>query len=127
LLSDIFYLPWSNGQTAKETLDCIRSVIQEPGISGEAEKAEFNRSIEAIQSLFKKLTELKNRELFATFNRQLWEIKEEVQLHQAYLNAENRSEFESGDHLPGTFRGGFSRELQGLIGMSDSGRFFPRG
>jgi protein O-GlcNAcase/histone acetyltransferase len=126
LLGDIFYLPHRQGRAAEEIITAARQLTApSPRNRGEVE-SRFLRYAERVESVFVKLTELKNRELFYTFNRQWWEIREEMQLLKRFLlwrrgAGAGGAAFYSPEHLPGTFRGGLVHRLQGLLTMAPDG------
>jgi protein O-GlcNAcase/histone acetyltransferase len=128
LFASIFYLPFAQGPLAEEMVRDVTRVIREnPSDWGDA-PVRFEQWRERIQTISVKLTELKNRDLFYTFNRQWWEIREEFELLARFVAQRESSGPESvlpksPEHLPGTYRGGVIRELQGLLSMSEEGRF----
>ena len=77
LFSSIYYLPFELGATAQKMLDDVSVLIQEPQSQWGDQESRFHDWRRQIQSISVKLTELKNRDLFYTFNRQWWEIREE--------------------------------------------------
>ena len=128
LFASIFYLPFSQGALAEEMIrDVTRVIREDPSGWGDA-LLRFEQWRERIQSISVKLTELKNRDLFYTFNRQWWEIREEFELLARFV-AERESSSpgsvlsKSPEHLLGTYRGGVIRELQGLLSMGEDGSF----
>ena len=128
LFASIFYLPFSQGPLAEEMMKDVTEVIRGNSSNWGDAPIRFEQWRERIQSISVKLTELKNRDLFYTFNRQWWEIREEFELLARFV-AERTSSgpgsvlAKSPEHLPGTYRGGVIRELQGLLSMNEEGHF----
>jgi len=83
-----------------------------------------------VQDLFERLTELRDRDLFYTWSRRVWDLKEELQLVDEFLREKKmgRSDaqtFRSETHLPGTYRGGLVARLQRLLRVDRQGGFHP--
>ncbi len=128
LFSSIYYLPFELGATAQKMLDDVSVLIQEPQSQWGDQESRFHDWRELIQSISVKLTELKNRDLFYTFNRQWWEIREEFELLARFIAHKKESGEgvplpSSPEHLLGTYRGGAIHQLQGLLSMGSSGQF----
>jgi hypothetical protein len=76
------------------------------------------------------MTELRQRPLFYALSRRIWELREELDLLERYIefksrrgpaNAACRSDF----HLPGTYRGGMVPRLQRLLVQQPDGTLAP--
>ncbi|MEM7386730.1 MAG: beta-N-acetylglucosaminidase domain-containing protein [Verrucomicrobiota bacterium] len=124
LLADIFFLPDEHGRQATALLDTIALIFSlSPDQWGQGyEKFQTIRS--RVESIAVKLTELKNRDLFYTFNRQWWDLREELQLLDQYFAWKitgTDDAFTPPDHLPHTFRGGMLAAVQGFLRMKDDG------
>jgi hypothetical protein len=77
-----------------------------------------------------RMTELRQRGLFYALSRRLWELREELDLLDRYIEFEfadpqNHTAFTSDFHQPGTYRGGFVPRLQSLLGQEPHGAFVP--
>jgi hypothetical protein len=77
-----------------------------------------------------RLTELRDRSLFHALYRRVWELREELDLLDRYvefISREIQSEtgFSSDFHLPGTYRGGMVATLQRLLEQLPDGTFLP--
>jgi len=64
-----------------------------------------------------RMTELKHRPLFYALSRRIWELREELDLLERYVEFKSKpgqanSQFGSDFHLPGTYRGGLVARLQ---------------
>lgn len=128
LLGDACYLPHQTGPEAKYLADLIEWLVhQPPAVWGESYDR-FRALNQRVQSLFEQLTELKQRDLFYAWSRRVWELKEELQLFDAWLTAKRAQPdapagYPSDGHLPGTYRGGLVAFLQTQLAMDTSGRF----
>ena len=128
LFASLYYLPFSLGPVAVEMFDDLTFLFREEAAGWGERQARFERWRQLIKSISVKLTELKNRELFYTFNRQWWEIREEFDL-LAHFFAHKKSAGtsvpmpRSPEHLPGTYRGGAIHQLQSLLTMGNDGSF----
>jgi hypothetical protein len=75
--------------------------------------------VSRLKEFCARLAELKNRKLFYALSRRAWELREEMDLLERYLNGDRSSDF----HLPGTFRGGFVARIQKLLRQKKDGSF----
>lgn len=130
LLVDCFYLPHEDGPEANRLYDLARQLIATPP-SEWGDRAEALLSLSArVKGVFVKLTELRRRELFYALGRRVWELREELELLEAFVRArraqpDGPADFASESHLPGTFRGGLVTRLQRLLVQGADGRFRP--
>jgi protein O-GlcNAcase / histone acetyltransferase len=128
LLGDAYYLPHETGPEAERMVALLGWLVrEEPAAWGDAFD-QFLGINRRVQSLFQRLTELRHRELFYAWSRRAWELKEELQLFEAWLTARRahphtREGYGSEDHLPGTYRGGLVARLQQFLMLNDAGRF----
>jgi protein O-GlcNAcase / histone acetyltransferase len=127
LLADCFYLPHEDGPQAEALLGLIDRLIDTPvdqwGDSYDAFKSINHR----IQSLFDRLTELRDRELFDAWSRRAWALKEELLVIDAALSQKKAGRnlaagIELESYLPGTFRGGILARLEGFLRIDGEGR-----
>lgn len=131
LLADCFYLPHAEGPAAQRLLDVIEHLLAQPVDSfGDAYETFFAQN-RRIQSLFDRLTELRDRELFHAWSRHGWNLKEEMQvigaaLAQKKAGCDITAGFELGTHLPGTYRGGLIAKLERFLHMDAQGMIRPR-
>lgn len=128
LFASLFYAPFQLGSLARQMIQDVSALVhQTPDEWGDLWER-FQRWRELVQSISIKLTELHNRDLFYSFNRQWWEIREEFDLLTRFLKEKQQQRAEvslprSPEHLPGTYRGGAIRTLQGLLNMHPDGSF----
>jgi hypothetical protein len=76
------------------------------------------------------MTELRQRPLFYALSRRIWELREELDLLERYVEFKSRGEpanaaFRSDFHLPGTYRGGMVPRLQRLLVQQPDETFTP--
>ena len=90
----------------------------------------FRRQAARLREFCVRLTELRHRPLFYALSRRAWELREELDLLDRYVEFESgggsadaacRSDF----HLPGTYRGGMVARLQRLLDQRPDGAFAP--
>ena len=128
LLASLYYLPFADGPDASRLLSDLRSIVQNGTEASHTARSRFDEWRQRIHSIALKLTELENRDLFYTFNRQWWEIREEMDLIARFLDHRQAHPGEailprSPEHLPGTYRGGAIRVMQSLLEMNADGSF----
>jgi protein O-GlcNAcase/histone acetyltransferase len=127
LLADCFYLPHEDGATAHDMLAVIEQLLMEPPANWGDAYDRFLRLNTRIQSLFDRLTELRDRELFEAWSRRVWELKEELLVLDAALGKKKAGHdlskgIELEICLPGTFRGGILAKLERFLDMDREGR-----
>ena len=104
----------------------VNRLLAEPIESWGNAYAEFSDVYARIQTLFDRLTELRDRELFDAWSRHAWELKEELQIIDAALVQKKAGRdivegIELENCLPGTFRGGILARLQHFLTMDAQG------
>ena len=131
LLCDAYYLPHEYGLLAEQLFDDVRCIVTQPsGDWGERQDRLRKRILQVVE-LARKLTEVHRRELFYAFNRQVWELREELEMIEQYMDWKLAGgdsvakSFHSGNYLPGTYRGGLVRRLQQLISFRLDGELIP--
>ncbi len=71
------------------------------------------------------MTELRDRRLFHALSRRVWELREELDLLDRYVEQKSGvgsdKPLSSDSHLAGTFRGGMVARLQGLLTQRPDG------
>lgn len=126
LLADCFYLPHSEGPEAERLLMLVDSLLTEPIKRWGNAYSQFLDLFARIQTLFDRLTELRDRELFDAWSRYAWELKEELHIINAALVQKKAGRdaaegIELENYLPGTFRGGILARLQYFLTMDAQG------
>ncbi len=129
LLGEIFYLPHEDGAAARQLLEDANIIAGSAPDQWGGSGIRVRDLFQLVERIAEKLTELKNRDLFYTFNRQWWELREELQLLTQYMDWRQHEgvakDFHPPDHLPGTFRGGVVARLQQCLTMASSGAVHP--
>jgi protein O-GlcNAcase/histone acetyltransferase len=131
LLGDCHYLPHEEGPGAETLLARARRLLEaDPAEWTEADITAFNRESSRLRVLCGQLTELRNRPLFHALGRRLWDLREELDLLEKYVDSQFRGStrgapFRSDFHLPKTFRGGTVARLQALLAPGPDGIFKP--
>jgi hypothetical protein len=132
LLGDCYYLPHEEGPEAEQLHALVDRLVHSAPASWGEDWSRFQQLNRRVQSIFERLTELRRRELFYAWSRRAWELKEELQLFEAWLSARSAQPdaeplFVSEGHLPATYRGGIVARLQRLLEMDERGMFRPAG
>ena len=127
LLADCFYLPHAEGPAVQTLLFTIDRLLSEPVENWGGAYSRFLELNAQIQSLFERLTELRDRELFNAWCRRAWELKEELQIIDAAVaqkkaGREISAGVELENYLPGTFRGGILAKLRRFLTMDPDGK-----
>jgi protein O-GlcNAcase/histone acetyltransferase len=130
LFGDCYYLPYEEGPEAEALFERTRNLLaMNPADWGE-EVAGFRQQAGRLREFCIRLTELRLRPLFYALSRRIWELREELDLLERYVefkskdgsaNAACHSDF----HLPGTHRGGMVPRLQRLLAQQPDGTFEP--
>jgi hypothetical protein len=76
------------------------------------------------------MTELRQRPLFYALSRRIWELREELDLLERFVEVKSRGgpanvACRSDFHLPGTYRGGMVPRLQRLLVQQPDGTLAP--
>lgn len=126
LLAECFYLPHSVGPGAERLLNLIDHLLTKPVDDWGDAYAEFSDMFARIQTLFDRLTELRDRELFDAWSRYGWELKEELQVidmvvAQIKAGGDALQGVKLENFLPGTFRGGILTRLRHFLTMDARG------
>lgn len=125
---DYFYLPYHDGPDAERLMAQFRDLLsQHPSQWGER-AAHFRAHAARLRNFCAHLTELKDRALFAALHRRAWELREEMDLLDRFVEFKSQpgnadAAFTSDFHLPGTYRGGFVARLQQLFPQKPDGTF----
>jgi protein O-GlcNAcase/histone acetyltransferase len=130
LFCDCYYLPYEDGPEAEALYARAHALLsKDPAEWGDA-AAEFRRRAAGLKDLCVRMTELCQRPLFHALCRRVWELREELDLLERYVEARAGAggadvPFRSDHHQPGTFRGGLVARLQRLLVQHADGSFAP--
>ncbi len=137
LLVELFYQPFRCGPEVERLLATARELLAEPrpdttAATWQAGHAALTALRDRIRSLFNRMTELENRDLFYTFHPYLWEAREEVTHLVTYLDwlAEqppSEADFPSEARIYNFYRRGFTVAVQELLRRGPDGRYSHAG
>ena len=130
LFFDCYYLPHEEGPDAEALYQEVRSLLtRDPAVWTGEEINSFRQQSTRLRELCIRLTELRDRPLFYALSRRIWELREELDLLEQYIERQRvgkRSDIPSlTSHLPGTYRGGMVARLQRLLAQQSDGTFAP--
>jgi protein O-GlcNAcase/histone acetyltransferase len=130
LFGDCYYLPHEEGPEAEALFECVRSLLASTPAEWGEEVTAFRHQAARLREFCVCMTALRQRPLFYALSRRIWELREELDLLERYVEFESeggpasaagRSDF----HLPGTYRGGMVARLQRLLVQQPDGTFAP--
>jgi len=130
LFGDCYYLPYEEGPEAESLFERARSLLAEnPANWGEKAPA-FRQQATRLRQFCARMTELQHRPLFYALSRRIWELREEFDLLERYVELKSRpgqsnATFSSDFLFPGTYRGGMVPRLQRLFVHQSDGTFAP--
>ena len=130
LFFDCYYLPHEEGPEAEALYQLAHSLLARNPEAWNVEEVEsFRRQSTRLRELCIRLTEVRHRPLFYALSRRIWELREELDLLEQFIerNREGkRANIPSlTSHLPGTYRGGMVARLQRLLVPQADGTFTP--
>ena len=127
LFGDCYYLPHEEGREAVALCESARSLLAQPRAGWGHEAAILRRQASRLRDFCARMTELGDRRLFHALSRRAWELREEIDLLDRYLEQKSDdgsdSPVSSDSHLLGTYRGGMVARLQGLLTQRPDGTF----
>jgi len=126
LFGDCYYLPHEEGPEAEALYQRAKNLLaRNPAEWGE-DAAAFRRQAARLREFCVRMTELRHRPLFYALSRRIWELREELDLLERYVDFKSKggsvdaaccSDF----HLLGTYRGGMVPRLQRLLVQQPDG------
>lgn len=124
-LTDCYYLPFSEGETAIAFADLVDRLLDANNEHWDADRKQLERYNERVSRLSEQLTQLDDRELFYAWSRRIWELREDLDLLVQFFKQQQAgavpARVKSEHHLPGTYRGGFVAKLQQKLFMKPTG------
>jgi protein O-GlcNAcase/histone acetyltransferase len=130
LFGDCYYLPYEEGPEAEALFALTRDLLaRDPAEWGEEVKA-FQHQAARLREFCVRMTELRQRPLFYALSRRIWELREELDLLERYVEFKSKggaanAVCRSDSHLPGTYRGGIVPRLQRLLVQQPDGTLAP--
>lgn len=131
LLGDLCYLFCEHGTRAEAVLRRAQKMLETPPEQWGNSLGQLETTVQEVQSLFRKLTLLENRDLLYAVYAYLWELEHELRYLVRYLKWVEQGK--PGDHfaqpeqVTNTFRGGLSAAIGRLLPLSEEGRLLPKG
>jgi protein O-GlcNAcase/histone acetyltransferase len=130
LLADCFYLPYSQGPGAARLFRLLDRLMGHPVNAWGDSLQQFSKLCQQIQSLFVRLTELHDRNLWYAWFRHAWALKEELLILEKVISEKKKSGdipagLELTTHLPATYRGGFIDQLEKYLSVHTSNKLPP--
>jgi protein O-GlcNAcase / histone acetyltransferase len=132
LLGDCYYLPHEEGPEAEALYNRARNLLTANPSDWGSQAAAFRQQATRLREFCARLTGLRQRPLFYALSRRIWELREELELLERYVECKRDGNptgapCSSDFHLPGTYRGGMVARLQGLLVEHPDGTFTPAG
>lgn len=128
LFGDCYYLPHEEGPEAEALYQRARALLAASAAECGREAGAFRQQAACLRDFCARMTELRQRPLFYALSRRVWELREELDLLDRYVEFKSRpgqaeAAFGSDFHLPGTYRGGMVPRLQRLLVPQPDGTF----
>ncbi|MHC1768924.1 MAG: beta-N-acetylglucosaminidase domain-containing protein [Verrucomicrobiia bacterium] len=132
LFGDCYYLPHEEGPEAVALLRGVQELLAAGPDEWYGKASEVQRKIRQLGQFCARLAELRDRGLFYALSRRVWELREEMDLLDHYIQSKTEhtdsgARFTSDFHLPGTYRGGMAARLQQLWTQAPDGALTPAG
>lgn len=117
---DCYYLPHEEGPEAEKFYESVRSLLTTDPAGWGEKAAACRKQAARLRDFCARMTELRQRPLFYALSRRVWELREELDLLDRYIEFKSKpgqadAAFGSDFHLPGTYRGGMVPRLQRLL------------
>uniref|UniRef100_A0A3Q4I6C7 protein O-GlcNAcase n=1 Tax=Neolamprologus brichardi TaxID=32507 RepID=A0A3Q4I6C7_NEOBR len=117
LLSDLFYLPYEHGTTARAMLQELDWLKNQTEWCSRAQQ--FDNMCEAVVQMFNRLSNAPNRSILYDLYNYICDIKSGVGLARAYVktlgHSQPSAQLLNDDPEPWGFRGGLSGEFQRML------------
>lgn len=128
LFGDCYYLPYEEGPEAEALFHDARALLTEQPQATDTRTTAFRHRAHRLREFCMRLADLHDRRLFYALSRRIWELREELDLLEHYVEFKATrpgGAFRSAFHLPGTYRGGLVARLQQLLVQNRDGTFVP--
>lgn len=127
---DCFYLPHEEGPEAESLYEIVRSLLSTHPTRWGERAASFHQRAARLRDFCVRMTELRERPLFYALSRRVWELREELDLLDRFVEFKSKpgnadAAFGSDFHLPLTCRGGLVARLQKIFQQQPDGTFLP--
>jgi hypothetical protein len=126
LLSDLFYLPHSFGETGQALLDTIDFLFKNDiDVWGDRFET-FQATMKSMGLVMAELNNVSNREMLYALYGPVWMLREEIHLVNKVLEwkaAGSKGDCTSVYHLPKTYRGNMVDVLRPYFHLNEKGVF----
>jgi protein O-GlcNAcase/histone acetyltransferase len=126
---DCYYLPHEEGAEAEALYERARNLLTRNPTEWGDDAVTFRQQAARLREFCVRMTELRHRPLFYALSRRIWELREELDLLEQYVEAKCaiRTAGHSFPHFPPacTYRGGMVARLQRLLVQEPNGAFTP--
>ena len=127
LFGDCYYLPHEDGAEGVAFYQAARDLLVRHPSDWGGQAAAFRAEASRLRDFCARMPELRDRRLFHALSRRVWELREELDLLNRYVEEQavlgTDTPVSSDSHLAGTFRGGMVTRLQGLLTQRPDGTF----
>src|SRR5207245_57761 len=108
LFGDCYYLPHEEGPEAEALYKRVRDLLTRNPHDWHGQLAGFRQQVGRLREFCARLTELRHRPLFYALSRRIWELREELDLLNGYVEFKfdrnhRQAPYSSDFHLPGTY------------------------
>jgi protein O-GlcNAcase/histone acetyltransferase len=128
LLGDCYYLPHEEGPEAEVLHEALKSLLARDPAAWRDRATAVRQLAVRLREVCARMAELRDRPLFYALSRRVWELREELDLLERYVQMMSPPEprdnrCRSDFHLPNTYRGGMVARLQRLLIQHPDGTF----
>ena len=127
LFGDCYYLPHEEGPEAADLYETARGLLDRRSAQWDGDAAGFRGRAKRLRDFCASVTELRDRPLFHALSRRVWELREELDLLDRYVDRKSAgvddTPVSSDSHLGETYRGGMVARLQRLLVQRPDGTF----
>ncbi len=131
LLGDCYYLPHEEGDEAVDLYETARSLFARSPEEWGNDATRFRARAGRLRDCCASMAELRDRPLFHALSRRVWELREELDLLDRYVDqmsaAGSDRSVGSDVHPDRTYRGGMVASLQRLLIERPNGTLTPAG
>jgi protein O-GlcNAcase/histone acetyltransferase len=120
LFGDCYYLPHEAGLAAEAFYELARGLVAGDSAQWSDDAAAFRQQATRLREVCVRITELRHRPLFHALSRRIWDLREQLDLVERYMDGKSA---QAGDfQLPATDRGAMAARLQQLVRQHAGGK-----
>ncbi len=128
LFGDCYYLPHEEGPEAVALYEAAHRLLARHPADWANDARGFRDRARRLRDFCARMTELRDRPLFHALGRRAWELREELELLDRYVDqrlaaASHGAPVSSNFHFEGPYRGGMVARLQRLLVQQPDGTF----